>query len=238
MATRNYYIAGDSTLNSAITVWIDDQEVFSGPVQVGDPGTNWRADPAQYHFWSANAGPRLALIEFETADHSETQVQMRVRCDSGVIAVAEIMVHGPILPNPLLSDEEREYLGDVAEESIPQSVIDSVNAKGGWRTRRADLMTWPNPHIDIRSNVQINGNLVETQPEDLPRTYIEISEGDEIAMTLSLPEMSTLDRYTQPGLSHFKGQFQSTMGSKLTDQVATVQIGPAGVNTELTTEPT
>ena len=237
MATRNYYIAGDSTADGAITIWIDDQEVFSGPVQFGDPETNWRSDPAQYHTWSANSGPRLALIEFETESEMETRVQMRLRCDAGAIALAEIMCHGPITGNPLLSEEERDYLG-VYDGEIPQEVIDSVNAKGGWRVRRTNLMTWPYPYVDIRSNVHVNGNQVETQPVDLPRTYIEASEGDEITLTLTLPRMPTLDKITMQHLSHYQTEYKEKMGAKLVDQVSALQIGPAGANPPLTTEPT
>jgi hypothetical protein len=196
MATRRYFIGGESTADAAITVSVDGVQVYSGPVQPGDPNLDYRDDAPNVFTWSKDSSPRLAIVEFDTPNFSATTVDMTIRCDAGDIAITDIWPVGYVRSNPALTNEERAYLGDIAEESIPQEIRDSVAAKGGWRVSNPDLMYFPSPYTDIRTQVKTNGLAPSTDPEALPRCVVDASAGDSVSMVLTLPAQQTADRFT------------------------------------------
>ena len=211
MATRKYFIGGDSTADAAITVSVNNVQVYSGPVQPGNPALSYLDDDPGVFTWSKDSGPRLAVIEFETPDLTATTVSMSIRCDAGDIAIGDIMPVGFIRANPALTAEERAYLGDIDENTIPQAIKDRVAAKGGWRTYDPDLMYFPSPYQDIRTEVRNNGMAPSTDPEVMPRCSVDASAGEVVTMTLTLPSQPTVDRFTQA------------------DQIAAVQAFVAGL---------
>lgn len=196
MATRQYFIGGESTADAAITVSVNGVQIYSGPVQPGDPDKDYRDDTPNVFTWSKDSSPRLALVQFDTPTLSATTVEMTIRCDAGDIAITDIMPIGFIRVNPSLTEEERGYLGDFPEQNIPQTIFDSVAAKGGWRILYPDIMYFPSPYTDIRTQVKCNGLAPSTDPEVLPRCSVDASAGDSISMTLTLPAQATVDRFT------------------------------------------
>lgn len=155
MTTRNWKLIGLEYVSPAdITISIDGTEVFNGAVSS-----------------SSNAGvDYIAQGTFDLDDAYDTKHAFSLTVNTGSIMLGAIHWNNAQKTNPDLTSEELSYVFDV--NNAPQSIKDSVAAKGGWSTKDPNFYSFfPGRNtiyptgtditsLDSRLNFEIDGTAV------------------------------------------------------------------------------
>ena len=101
-------------------------------------------------------GDYIALGEYTFDDEYDTKHSAVVRLSEGVLLVGAFKWNMAHKTNPDLDADEQQYIFDVL--NAPQSIIDSVTAKGGWSVRDPEFYTkFPGRNTIYSGDVSLQG---------------------------------------------------------------------------------